>query len=360
MNVCIIGNNNSEKPSFDGGRAKIRTIRSSIQLLGHSVDVLDLDNWKRKPISILFKALHSLKKYDVVIIMCAANGSRTLARLMSRARRKSKLVFCPIGTGTVNRITAKYLNPADEEVFLSGEYFFCLKDTTIGRCLSKFDSVLVENMSLKKVYEKFYGLSNVQLLTNFRLADVMSKQKCDNSSKFLKCLFISRIIPSKGILNLMKVINDINKQSVEITLDIYGKIGLEGDALKQFNSLQGEQIVYKGLLDGSKVIETINKYDLFCFPVISHEGTPGVIAESIIACTPVLAPSLPQISEFIDDNVDGFIYEFGSDDALFKKMQYILKNRDKLCEMSLPLMKKANRYTFAGNVEHIKKAFFLK
>lgn len=355
MTITILANDNNGVPARDGARSKLHNIIRGFNELGYQINLIDVARRNGKRFSIIRKFIRALKKDDIVVIMLAVNGSRLFLRLSSFIRRKAKLILCPIGMGPIRKIIDKKLSEERACEFINCTSFFGLRDKTIERCLRKTDSVIVENGALKRLYENFYNIKNVHILTNFRFMQNNLAHSTFNSDR-LNVVFFSRVAKTKGILDLMSCVQELNAAGEAIFLDIYGDIYLDPDDKGLFDSLLSNNIRYLGTAENDKAIETIAKYDLHCLP--THlEGTPGSLIEAIFAATPTLCTSLPQISEIIDDGVDGFLVDLNSRDALEQKLDNIYKNLNTLPKMSAILIEKRIKFSFDGQRSNFERLF---
>lgn len=363
MRVTIVGNNNLGRPSSDGARMKIRTVIRSLKQLGHDVDLIDTSKWKLRFINIFFQFKHALVNADVVVIMCAQNGSKFFLNACAKLKRKCKVVYCPVGMGTIN-LEIKGLSSTDEQLFLSKKCFFGRKDQLISDELKQVDSIVVESQLLKDLYESFYGVSNVKVLTNYRYVERLCK-----SDRFLPgplhIVFFARVIRLKGIFDLMSCVLDINRSASSpedsIYLDIYGSKSLTKEDNELFEKYLkiDNKIKYKGVVGYDDAIETLSKYDLLCFPSLYHEGVPGSLIESIIALTPCLSSSIAQVQDILLDEVNGFVFKFGDVSDLKYKLKSLVNNREALQRVSKNLITESKKYVFEGNIPSIKDAFLL-
>lgn len=359
MKITIVGNIHSGQPAYDGGTLKIKNVFNALKQLGYNPNIIDVDLWKKHPFSIFRKIRKSLLQDDIFILMCAGRGSRLLLRLTAHIKRKTKYVFCPVGTGTVNRLTDGKLTAEQEQRFLNCENFYGLNDRRMAKILASIDSVVIENAQLKKVYETFYGLTNVHILTNFRFFEFSGSHTWTKKDAPLKVVYLTRLTRGKGILDLLDVVNEINSTSHVVDFDIFGKSYLSDEDFALFKSKLSKFTTYHGAYENEMVMSTLQHYDLYCLPINSHEGTPGSLIEAILARIPCLISSIGQASEFIDDEYDGFIFKFGSKEDLKAKLLYIADHRELLPLMSERLKSKAEKFTFDGNKENIRRFFCL-
>ena len=78
----------------------------------------------------------------------------------------------------------------------------------------------------------------------------------------------------------------------------------------------------------------------------SHEGTPEVISESLIASTPVLSSNIPQAKLLMKDGVDSLFYKMGDKKDLENKILYLLQNQKVLGKMKEESKKSGERFLY--------------
>lgn len=363
--VTIVGNNNNGLPAFDGGRVKIRLFQSVLAKERIDCDIVELQGWKYHFFRIIKRIKRALSTSDTVILMPGSGGARFLVPLLAKLKRKhdykAHICYCPIGIGTISKLMSRNrLSREEEEQFLSCKNFFGLDDRKMGGYLKLFDSIVLENKALIDTYSKFYGLTNLKLLTNFRDNQPIGRKPFSKDGD-LFAVFLARINESKGAIDLAECVNRFNgSHDQKIRLSFYGK--KEFNTPEQGNYFDGilnEYIRYEGIVSPDKAIATISNYDLYCFPVKAHEGTPGSLIEALFAGTPVLSSRLSQIGEFIADGDSGFVYDFGVKEALYEKLCFVMEHRDLLPEMSKQCQERAWEFSFEGNKEAFLSYFFL-
>jgi glycosyltransferase involved in cell wall biosynthesis len=97
----------------------------------------------------------------------------------------------------------------------------------------------------------------------------------------------------------------VSKLPAEICLDIYGSEMPDTD-MELFEKY--ERCSYRGELKPEEVPSVIAHSDLLLLPTYySGEGYPGIILESLQCGTPVIATYWQDISEIIQDGVDGLL-----------------------------------------------------
>lgn len=130
-----------------------------------------------------------------------------------------------------------------------------------------------------------------------------------------KFVFISRILPCKGIEELKEAIKQLPD---EYSLDFYGPIN--NDYYSE-NYFENTRINYRGILKPTDVAQTIKKYDIMVLPTYCYgEGYPGTIIEALSVGKPVITTKFNSIPEIIVNNLNGKTVPIKDSNALYKAM----------------------------------------
>jgi glycosyltransferase involved in cell wall biosynthesis len=127
----------------------------------------------------------------------------------------------------------------------------------------------------------------------------------------LKLVFAGRIHPAKGIDTLLKAIQDLPEEKIE--LSIYGKSG-DDEYYNYCRSLSDgkNNIYWRGLLPREQVLPAFRQHDMFCLPSAFSEMSPLVIQEAFAAGIPVLASGVYGNAELIRPGHNGLLFPFKS------------------------------------------------
>ncbi len=140
-------------------------------------------------------------------------------------------------------------------------------------------------------------------LPNFSYAT--QDRASSSSSETLKCLFIGRIRPYKGIGVLLDAFGQITRESEhDVSLTIAGSGDLQPYESK-LSKLAGLDVRNKWLSD-SEFGQLIHSHDVLILPYLEASQS-GVIAAAHGAGKPVVAFSVGGISEQIDHGVNGLV-----------------------------------------------------
>lgn len=364
--IVIIGNaskNNDSKFLADGGRIKVALYRDILIKEGHDVELIELENWKKRIVKIIKQIKNATRNSDVIVVMGGPKGSRILIPLVNYLNRKSqkRTVFCPIGIGTLYELLKK---KSKKEVndFINGQNYLDIEDKKMEIELKKFSIVMPQNETLTKVHRDFYHLTNCMNVSNFRVVDESAFSVTPYqiaNDKPLKLTFLSRIKENKGILDLVNAIDYINTKHKKIifSLDVYGEMQLSTEDQKYLKSFEDRDIVYRGIVQREDVINTLKNYFMFVLPTKTNgEGTPGSLIESLIAGVPVLVSSFSQAHLLIKDQENGIIFNIGDEDDLRNKLEDIYIHREKIILMREKALESSKQFLYSANRDDFLKA----
>jgi len=347
--ILLIGNKGLKANINDGQTIKVRLYMKKIQDEGFDIDFIDLENFTKKPIRVLRKIKKAIPLCDRIVLITAERGTKLLVPLINKWNKKynKPFVLPLVGSGILHYAIDNLGDKEKYDFLVNGKYSFTKPSKKLSKQFKKITYILAETDLLTKVCREFYGLNNVYTLNNFRersLERMLSK----DYSKPLKLCFLSRVMKMKGILDLMKVVHEINSNGQVLSLDIYGKKLLSNDEEAVFNKFLDKKIIrYKGLVEYSQVIPTISKYDLFVFPTrFLYEGVPGVIVESLLAGTPILTSNFPQVYQILVDGKDSMMFSLGSEHDLKDKLEFLAKNTNVLDSLRKEAIKSSGKFVY--------------
>lgn len=143
---------------------------------------------------------------------------------------------------------------------------------------------------------------------------------------------IARLTEQKGIKYLLEAFKNININHKDIYLFIIG----DGELKEEINNYIINNDLSKNIiLTGTRtdVMNIISSLDCYVLPSI-YEGFPVTNLEIMCNERIVIATDVGGNNEVIEDGVNGFLIEAKSSDAIQKKIEYILENKEKLEKMN--------------------------
>lgn len=193
---------------------------------------------------------------------------------------------------------------------------------------------------LKKYNPKFYGVSQRcnEWLKHFGIEakgvfynsidkDVYKKYHTNsNNKKGLLFGYIGRIIPEKGVINLLDAFTSLEKKYKNIKLLIAG----DGPILKDLKEkYESKNIQFLGKISYEEVMKLSDKLDVFVHPSMYPEGLPTSILEAGIMDTAIIATDRGGTTEVINNESMGIIVEENVED-LEKQMEYLIAHKEQI------------------------------
>lgn len=171
--------------------------------------------------------------------------------------------------------------------------------------------------------KKIYVLNNGIPLLN----QGESKVKTSSTINFL---YLSNLLRSKGILDLLDACKLLNQNALDFKLEI---IGSEGDiSSEELNSIINSynlinKVKFHGPKYGNDKIEYFEKSDVFVFPT-KNEAFGLVLLEAMQFGLPIIATDEGAIPEIVEHGNSGFIFPKGETIQLYNYMKYCIENKD--------------------------------
>lgn len=216
------------------------------------------------------------------------------------------------------------------------------------KLLSKLNQLIVQSERLEEQLKEV-EIQNVTTIPNLRLSHGYKPDFQSNPN--IKCIFMSRVDPTKGINIVLEAFNQLDKN---YTLDIFGPISSTynnefEDHLKKTN----DNISYKGIFkkQGSELFKLLNKYDFLLLPTTySGEGIPGIIIEAKFSGLPSIVSNFRFNKELIDHGIDGFLLNSITSEALITNLTNI--SREDLIKLKKNAYNSSNIYKI-DNYQHL-------
>ena len=156
-------------------------------------------------------------------------------------------------------------------------------------------------------------------------------RKKEFSTDKLKCVMISRFCPQKDPYTLIKSINELNQEGLNIQLDLYGYGEDLEKVLTLIKSCNCLNIKYCGEI--SDVTPILKNYDVYSL-ISNWEGLPIGIIEAIRAGLPILVSDVGGCSELLINGRNGFLVNRKNKLQIKEKLSFLYNNTDKLKDFS--------------------------
>ena len=345
--ILLIGNSGRKSGDKGGQTTKLRLYQKKIIDEGFDVNFVELESFMRHPFKVFTSINEGLKTCRRVVLISGERACRLLIPfIVDRNKRKVPFVLPVVGSGVLHLSIDKLSDEQKLEFFNKKKYELGKRIKSIEENLSEIPKILVETPLLKEIYSDFYHLKNCEVLQNFRDEETRHREERIHSP--MKAIYLSRVMRLKGIFDLLEVAKNLeNDYSEKLIIDIYGSKEFNKEDEDTFNAYSNSIINYRGPLNNDEVINKLREYDLLVFPTRAvFEGTPGVIAESLIAGTPILSSEFPQADSLLIKNKDSIWFKMFDVVDFENKFRTLLDDSSIVLELMKHCQDSAQKYTY--------------
>lgn len=121
--------------------------------------------------------------------------------------------------------------------------------------------------------------------------------------------YVSRLVPEKGIVPLMKAVQKNAAYSDNLTLVVAGDGPLREAIEKSAAKTEYPRIHYVGALGPTDASSLLAESDIFCLPTLYPEGLPTVLLESAVQKNAIIVSNCAGAKDAIPDNEHGTVLE---------------------------------------------------
>jgi L-malate glycosyltransferase len=231
-----------------------------------------------------------------------------------------------------------------------------------GKKLSSYKSplLLAAGESVKKHLISYFGIKEdrIKVFNNFvdfdevpncKTKDEMKKELDIPENKYI-IGYIGRFsIKEKGIDVLINAFNKFNKKHSDAILIMVGS----GDDIEKVNIPENVKVLNKKL----NIFDYYNAFDCIVLPS-RVDPFPLTALEAGMMKVPFIGSGVNGISEIIDDNSDGLLFESINQDMLCKKMERFYSDRKFAGECAERFQKKVEeKYSYAKAIEKLNQIY---
>lgn len=322
FNILYVGSLSKKRNRLDGVTIKSRVLEEWLKSQEDiTVKVVDVDGWEKYFIKIIYEIVTKYLKCNKIVICSSSRGAYILLKFLKKINNKKDIFYFIAGGELANMIKNRKFN------------------IEIYKPIKKMYSEPIDMMEdMKKL-----GLKNIEQKNNFR--KVINRPNLKAANKEIKLVFFSRVIKVKGIEEAIKVFSKLKSKYRNISLDIYGQVTEEYLMFLKKSFVEGIQ--YKGVIIPNNCDEyrILSNYDIFVLPTYhTGEGLPGALIDAYISGLAVVVSRWKYASQYVDDNKVGLIHEYKNYDDLYKKLELLINNSDKVSELRKQSYLKAEEF----------------
>ncbi len=228
-----------------------------------------------------------------------------------------------------------------------GDWFFARKHLA-GRIANWFvfktsTQVVVENQPIADIVNKVFK--------NYKLEIVGNGVDIDKRvAKGDKVVYVGQLIWRKGVINLIKAMNNIPEAECWLIGD--------GEDEEMLKKEAGKNIKFIGKIPPNKVKDYLMKARVFVLPSIAGEGLPNTLLEAMSLGIPQVSTSISGIPSVVDHAKTGYIVGPGKPKELEKHIRKLIKDDKLHSRMSKACLEKAKRcYSWDVLIRNLENLF---
>lgn len=324
--AIIIGWINKGKPADCGETMKNQQMIQKLEELGVKCYLADFKNWRKHPwvfLQLLWYLIYHIKAS--IILSSSAKNIYPLLRVFERLGVKRNVVHWVIG-GNLN------------ERICEGTYSV--------KVLNYASHTLVE--TTKMVHDlSESGLKNVICVPNFKSIKYIPPRSSKNKTIIKRFVFMSRIVPDKGVDLIIRSANELNALGLEgkFIIDFYGRCSNDYEPIFMEKISGIENVNYRGMLNFSQnsAYDTLASYHIMLFPTYWRgEGFAGIFIDAYIAGLPIIATDWAHNRAILGD--DAYYIPSHDGDALTEIMKNVIEEKLDLDKCSKLMQSEAKVY----------------
>ena len=240
----------------------------------------------------------------------------------------------------------------------------------IKKTLRKVDYAVVLSESLRGMFEGIVpnnkiivipnSVSNKFILTDEELNNKIIKIKSSNMTSTFKVLHLSNLIPSKGYFNVLETALLARQCNLPIEFIFAGAWVSKEDEKKVADFIDRyklDNVRFTGIVTGNCKREILLNSNVFVLPS-KYEGLPISMLEAMGMGLPVIVTPVGGIPDVVMEGANGFFVSFDSPEEIFKKIKFLLYNKDVYIQIAINNVSKIkNQFTKDKYEEAFLKLF---
>lgn len=305
MKTIFIGPFGGGKTPTNGASIKNYHILSRLRpLLGKQLKVIDTEFWKKSP-KVLFNLMATVLTNPKAKYILSLNNASAIKmiRIIKALAPNADILYWVIG-GSIAKWT--------------------LEEKVKKENLQGLKGIIVEGESMKNDLDSV-GLKNIFVMPNFKHIHKLTNLTHQSNDK-VKFVFLSRIIPEKGVLTILESISKLNNNLVKekFEVDFFGPIedSFKDEFLTSVSKFPN--VSYKGFLDLRDLnnYNVLANYDAMLFPTFwPGEGCPGIVIDAYMVGLPIIATDWSLNRDYVSEGKTGFIVPPKDPEALGDAME---------------------------------------
>lgn len=199
---------------------------------------------------------------------------------------------------------------------------FSMKFHEMIKIYDKVDMfVTPSNFLKKKLVENGYDEKKIKCIPTF----TSSISKADKQMIGDYGLYFGRISEEKGVETAVKAYELLSDKKLVIMGDDTTEEALK--LKKYIKDKKIKNIQFAGFKSGEELENIVNESRYVLIPSIWYDNLPNTALEAFSRSKPVIASNIGSLSELVEDEVNGYLFEAGNYEELAKKIKQIDNER---------------------------------
>ncbi|MBU3179787.1 glycosyltransferase family 4 protein [Clostridium psychrophilum] len=237
------------------------------------------------------------------------------------------------------------------------------KQERLRSYFNKSTGIIVLGNSLTKMFDGILGKSKVFVCENgvqdeymLNEEDFNKKLTSNENIEELQILYLSNLMLSKGILDLLKACIELKKENYKFHLNLAG--GIEQEIVDTVNLMikeLGDSVTYHGLVKGDKKATLLKNNHVFCLPTYyPNEGQPISILEAMGNGLAIITTNQGGIIDIFKDDENGALCIKKDPNSICEAIKKCNQNYTKYAKKNYyECLAKYNRKEFVCRIENI-------
>jgi glycosyltransferase involved in cell wall biosynthesis len=243
-----------------------------------------------------------------------------------------KITFAPRGGGLVDEIAASNFFK------LYVRLIFYYSDNII--CQGTYWSDYFKSILNSQSYNKLQIVSNWIDIEKYQPKEYPSSNK--DNDKEISIISMGWMEKEKGVQDLFEATLLLNTKDIKIDIFFLGDGSLKNELYnrsKELNSKKNINYHFPGWIYGNDKICYLQKADIF---VLSSyfEGMPNSLIEAMASKTSCISTQVGAVTDIIEHNINGFLYDPGDVIGLAKLLQTLIDSETLRLSFSTKALKK--------------------
>ena len=223
-------------------------------------------------------------------------------------------------------------------------------------------SVVANSNSLQDTCKKFLPSKDIGVITNGVDTDLFypDTSKAINP-KEIQFLFISRLMPQKGIDTLIKACHVLDQRGIKnYKLTIVGEGHLKSlmfSLIEKYNLW--DRINFLGWKDLEELPEVYRAADVFVLPSVM-EGMSSVTLQAMASGLPIVASKVLGFEEILEEDINGFTAEYNNAGDFANKIERLVQSPELIHKMGQKSFEKSKQFSWESiakqYLEHYERA----